>query len=66
MWDKTFMDMIDNKMWTDPRDGSGRLVNPGKKKFCPWVRTWFLLSGNSGIKTVLCAKERHWFNVECP
>lgn len=32
-WDKKVMDMIANKMWTDPRDGSGRLVNPGKKFF---------------------------------
>lgn len=32
-WDKKVMDMISNKMWTDPRAGSGRLINPGKQFF---------------------------------
>lgn len=65
-WDKKVMDMIANKMWTDPRDGSGRLVNPGKRFFCPWLRTWFVLLGNSGIRTVFCTRERHWFDAEWP
>ena len=31
--DNKVLDMIDKKIWTNPRTGSGKLINLGKKKF---------------------------------